>query len=60
MWIDANGDQPYTGFQVYWPAYAPEAGDDVPAPPETYVQHVQFYQSSLFGETDDRLLILNS
>lgn len=22
MWIDADGDQPYTGFQVYWPAYA--------------------------------------
>lgn len=25
MWIDADGNQPYTGFQVYWPAYGAEA-----------------------------------
>ncbi|RMZ80970.1 hypothetical protein DV738_g2340, partial [Chaetothyriales sp. CBS 135597] len=25
FWIDKNGDQPTTGFQVYWPAFSPEA-----------------------------------
>ncbi|KAK0616581.1 hypothetical protein B0T14DRAFT_523450 [Immersiella caudata] len=24
MWIDANGDQPHTGFQIHWPSWAPE------------------------------------
>lgn len=23
MWIDANGDQPHTGFQLHWPDFAP-------------------------------------
>ncbi|KAF7556137.1 hypothetical protein G7Z17_g1655 [Cylindrodendrum hubeiense] len=29
MWIDANGDQPQTGFQVHWPEFVLEDGDAV-------------------------------
>jgi hypothetical protein len=32
MWIDANGDQPHTGFQIHWPSWAPEAPPDLRAP----------------------------
>ncbi|KAH6988572.1 hypothetical protein EDB80DRAFT_589168 [Ilyonectria destructans] len=29
MWIDANGDQPQTGFQIHWPEFVLEDGDAV-------------------------------
>lgn len=32
MWIDANGDQPHTGFQIHWPSWAPETPPEQRAP----------------------------
>ncbi|KAK0743548.1 hypothetical protein B0T18DRAFT_439401 [Schizothecium vesticola] len=32
MWIDGNGDQPHTGFQIHWASWAPETPPDQRAP----------------------------
>lgn len=64
MWIDANGDQPYTGFQVYWPAYKAEAVDAPLKPIEAYdPEYHSYYPSSYIPHerpsiTDIELLVI--
>ncbi|KAI1123467.1 hypothetical protein F5Y10DRAFT_286020 [Nemania abortiva] len=34
LWIDANNDQPQTGFQVHWPEFANKNSSKIPDTPE--------------------------
>ncbi|KAI0873665.1 hypothetical protein GGS24DRAFT_517375 [Hypoxylon argillaceum] len=33
FWIDANNDEPQTGFQIHWPEFVKKPGDPIPASP---------------------------
>ncbi len=35
LWIDANGDQPQTGFQVHFPEFVSKDDQQAPPPPES-------------------------
>ncbi|KAL2870153.1 uncharacterized protein BJX67DRAFT_370502 [Aspergillus lucknowensis] len=42
FWIDANGDQPQTGFQVHWPAYSSTAFDEGNTDPTKFCNDIDF------------------
>ncbi|ETS74482.1 hypothetical protein PFICI_14348 [Pestalotiopsis fici W106-1] len=42
FWIDANGDQPNTGFQVRWPSYANVSFDESNTDPEQFCDDIKF------------------
>ncbi|KAF4124722.1 hypothetical protein GMORB2_5388 [Geosmithia morbida] len=42
FWIDGNGDQPKTGFQVYWPSYSGTEFDESNTDPNTFCNGVDF------------------
>ena len=42
FWIDGNGDQPKTGFQVRWPAYSGTELDDQNTDPQQFCNGIEF------------------
>lgn len=42
FWIDGNGDQPKTGFQVRWPAYSGTNFDSGNTDPQTFCNNIDF------------------
>ncbi|KAF7540631.1 hypothetical protein G7054_g1251 [Neopestalotiopsis clavispora] len=42
FWIDANGDQPNTGFQVRWPSYATSEYNDTQKDPSQFCDGIKF------------------
>ena len=42
FWIDANGDQPQTGFQVRWPAFSGQEWDKNDTDPQRFCNGVDF------------------
>ncbi|KAK9773300.1 hypothetical protein SCAR479_10029 [Seiridium cardinale] len=42
FWIDANGDQPNTGFQVRWPSYSGEQFDAGNTDPQKFCDNIAF------------------
>lgn len=42
FWIDANGDQPSTGFQVRWPAYSGTNFSEGVTDPTTFCNNIDF------------------
>ncbi|KAK0649828.1 hypothetical protein B0T16DRAFT_457202 [Cercophora newfieldiana] len=40
LWIDANGDRPYTGFQIHWPAFAPTIPPNLRSPDDEKVTEI--------------------
>ncbi|KAI1103608.1 hypothetical protein F4804DRAFT_342403 [Jackrogersella minutella] len=45
MWIDANNDQPQSGFQVHWPEFFNPPGSSIPADPAGKAEKVDFFCS---------------
>ncbi|KAL3485664.1 hypothetical protein BJX62DRAFT_216800 [Aspergillus germanicus] len=42
FWIDANGDQPQTGFQVRWPAFSSTEFDEGDTSPSKFCNDIDF------------------
>ena len=42
FWIDGNGDQPKTGFQVRWPAFSGQDWDDSNTDPQSFCNGIDF------------------
>ncbi|KAI9041355.1 uncharacterized protein KD926_006931 [Aspergillus affinis] len=42
FWIDANGDQPQTGFQVRWPAFSKDSFDENDTDPHRLCNGIDF------------------
>ncbi|KAL4803347.1 hypothetical protein BDV18DRAFT_162912 [Aspergillus unguis] len=42
FWIDGNGDQPNTGFQVRWPRYGADQFDDGTTDPAAFCNDIDF------------------
>ncbi|KAJ3565392.1 hypothetical protein NPX13_g7521 [Xylaria arbuscula] len=46
LWIDANGDQPQTGFQVHWPEFANKGDSAIPDTPEDQTARIEYICNS--------------
>ncbi|KAI0906454.1 hypothetical protein F4823DRAFT_607161 [Ustulina deusta] len=42
LWIDANNDQPQTGFQVHWPEFANKGDSMIPSTPEDQAARIDY------------------
>ncbi|KAL7620434.1 hypothetical protein AAE478_009429 [Parahypoxylon ruwenzoriense] len=42
LWIDANNDQPQTGFQVHWPEFVNKNGDSIPTDPSEQADKIDY------------------
>ncbi|KAF2971962.1 hypothetical protein GQX73_g1511 [Xylaria multiplex] len=42
LWIDANNDQPQTGFQVHWPEFVNKGDSMIPSTPEDQAARIDY------------------
>ncbi|TGJ88660.1 hypothetical protein E0Z10_g2 [Xylaria hypoxylon] len=42
LWIDANNDQPQTGFQVHWPEFVNKGDSTIPDTPEDQAARIDY------------------
>ncbi|KAI8623022.1 hypothetical protein F5Y19DRAFT_493694 [Xylariaceae sp. FL1651] len=42
FWIDGNGDQPQTGFQIHWPEFSNRSYNDIPPTPAAQEKKIDY------------------